>query len=294
MVRRCVRAKWLVVAIATMSVAYSLRLRHRAAVKARETEAAGVQLSEKRRAVQSGELKLPVRELERMFGGFIPQHLRTVEVRKEMETVCTFDPAEADTWATIPGGSRVQPLVPCRHWDASEQKIDCSIDRPPMGTPARDADNPLHSCSRSTFGGADSPWVKRQVSPAVPWTRHPRITFVSSLIDIGRYSRPRCKYLQYMRPLLRVNVSLVLYLEPWAVSAVTAARAHFGLSAQTEIRTVESWDTVPFYDKLPKMQEAVEKFYSEHARYGWQNGRNEHSYAEYDWINHAKVRSSNV
>ena len=89
---------------------------------------------------------------------------------------------------------------------------------------------------------------------------------------------------------MRANASLLLYLEPWAVSAVTAARAHFGLSAQTEIRVVKSWDTAPFSDKLPKWREDVEKFYFEHHKHGWKNGWVEHAYAEYGWLNHAKVR----
>jgi len=262
--------------------------RSRAAVRDREMEARAFEQSEKRRAVQAGELQLPAAEISRLFGGFIPPHLQTPEMQNELNVLCTFDSAEANTWASAPGGSPYEPLAACRHWNASEQRIDCSIDRPPSHNRAANQGD----CSRKTFGRADSPWQKRQVSSSVPSTRYPQMTFVSALIDIGRYNRPRCRYLQYMRPLLRVNVSLLLYLEPWAVRAATAARAHYGLLAETEIRVVESWDEVPFFDKLPRMRRAVDMFYFEHARYGYKNGAVEHQYAEYDWVNHAKVRSN--
>lgn len=276
--------------LAVMGLVYTLLQRRRAAELERHNFELAERRAGQRRAVLAGELQLPAGEIANLFGGFIPPSLRSAEIKKELDEVCTFDPAEADKWATIPGASLNEPLVPCRHWNESIQRIDCSIDRPPVWMHPRYAGKDFGDCSRSTFGRADSLWQKRNVDPVVPSTRHPKITFVSALIDIGRYHRPRCKYLQYMRPLLRANTSLLLYLEPWAVPAVTAARAHFGLSAQTEIRVVKSWDTAPFGNKLPKWREDVEKFYSEHHKHGWQNGMVEHVYAEYGWVNHAKVR----
>jgi hypothetical protein len=266
---------------------YALR-RYQTEARAREVEVYGLQRADKRRAVQSGQLILPADELSKLFGGFVPAHLQTAETKAAME-VCKFDPIEADTWATIPGGSPNDPLLPCRHWNSTEGKIDCALDGQPAWVSDRDAGKPRGDCSRATFGRPESAWPKRQVGAIVPSTRHPRITIVSALIDIGRYERPRCRYLQYMRPLLRVNASLVLYLEPWAVPAVTAARAYYGLSAQTAIRVVESWEDAPFSNLLPKMREAVDEFYYEHARHGFQNGKVEHEYAEYDWVNHGKV-----
>jgi hypothetical protein len=50
------------------------------------------------------------------------------------------------------------------------------------------------------------------------------MTFVTALIDIGRYNRPRCLYLEYMRGLLKVDVNMVIFIEPWAEQFVRDAR----------------------------------------------------------------------
>eukprot|EP01045_Picozoa_sp_COSAG04_P028644 COSAG04_NODE_4503_length_2048_cov_2.282709_1_plen_446_part_00 len=240
--------------------------------------------AEKRRKVQSGELVLTdAAEIANMFGGFIPAHLRTPEIRAEMEVPCTFDPASE--------AADVPPSAPCRHWDGENHRVDCDIDRQAVswepglvGTMGERKD-----CTRATFGHKDSIWPKRHVGPRVPADRFPKTTVVTALIDIGRHNRPRCRYLELMLPLLRVNSSIVMHIEPWAFEFVTAARAHYGLTAQTAVRVVRSWEEVPFSKLLPRMREAVDEHYFKHAAGGWQNGVLDHSYAEYDWINHAKV-----
>ena len=73
------------------------------------------------------------------------------------------------------------------------------------------------------------------------------------------------------------------------VAAYADRREHAGLLASTQVHVVKSWDEAPFEDMLPEMRAGAEKFFYEHAKHGWRNGLVEHSYAEYPWINHAKV-----
>ena len=111
-----------------------------------------------------------------------------------------------------------------QHWDSKKNQLDCALDGTSLGPHTGFVKKGLAGCQRESFGGPDSVRVKRQVSRGVPADRHPKMTFVTALIDIGRYNRPRCLYLEYMRGLLKVDVNMVIFIEPWAEQFVRDAR----------------------------------------------------------------------
>ena len=73
----------LLIATVLTCVTYMWVRRSRAAVRDREMEARAFEQSEKRLAVQAGELQLPAAEISRLFGGFIPPHLLNNRCRQE-------------------------------------------------------------------------------------------------------------------------------------------------------------------------------------------------------------------
>jgi len=121
-----------------------------------------------------------------------------------------------------------------------------------------------------------------------------RTTVVTALLNIGRTGRTLCDYVRYMDYILRWDVNLVIFVEAAAAPLIAELRNRTPalLEQRTVIHAVDPHDRgalLAYVDLLPEMRSAMDAHFVDHARGGWKNGYGEHVYAEYAWINHAKI-----
>jgi hypothetical protein len=212
-----------------------------------------------------------------LYSGFTPPWARTpawraaskADVASCYERIAKDPLYPADPW--------IQGAEP--HWDAARGRCDCS--RPV----ARYGDCALDDATSAAWSSAKS--AKRGDGEL-------RVTVVTALLNIGRKGRTLCDYVRYMEYILRWDVNLVIFVEAEAAPLVTRLRNRTPrlLKERTVIHAVDPNDRgalLAFVELLPRMREAIDAWFLEHALRGFASGRGEHSYAEYAWINHAKV-----
>ncbi|KAL1522989.1 hypothetical protein AB1Y20_017952 [Prymnesium parvum] len=171
-------------------------------------------------------------------------------------------------------------------------EASCSVDEV-IGAAGRTAGTAPHYDVRAGRRDCQLPYNEtrhacRTHDGATP-ERHPNVTVVTALFDIGRTNRPLCHYLRYMVNLLRMDVNLVVYASPETLIVVERVRAHYGFTNKTDLQAVISWASIPFGPLLPKMYSAVVNSFAGHFSHLFVAGLPEHIIPEYDLINAAKV-----
>ena len=127
--------------------------------------------------------------------------------------------------------------------------------------------------------------------PNAAIVRHPRVTFVTALYDLGRRDSDHtlCEYLGHLnRGLLSVHANLVVYTHPALAPTIRRIRKDFGLLNRTVVHAVRRED-IPFWSLRSEMQAAMYAKTLQNLRRAWKGGTQEHMIAEYDLIQHAKV-----
>ena len=119
-------------------------------------------------------------------------------------------------------------------------------------------------------------------------TRHPKVTFVTALYDIGRADRTACQYLEHMNNLLSVHVNLVVYTHPALVPTIRRIRDGFGLLNKTIVRGCRR-ENIPYWSLRAEMQSVMYWKTLHNLVRAWPGGVQERMIAEYDLIQHAKV-----
>eukprot|EP00747_Dinoflagellata_sp_TGD_P019497 gnl/TRDRNA2_/TRDRNA2_127211_c0_seq2.p1 gnl/TRDRNA2_/TRDRNA2_127211_c0~~gnl/TRDRNA2_/TRDRNA2_127211_c0_seq2.p1 ORF type:complete len:405 (-),score=36.68 gnl/TRDRNA2_/TRDRNA2_127211_c0_seq2:51-1265(-) len=180
-----------------------------------------------------------------------------------------------------PSCKHVRPLhwnlwrIGSPHFDDATGHCDCHGHCGPELCPASAPDEQEWGSSYCTLG------------TACP-DRSPRVTFVTSLVDVGREHRSYCSYLWEMSALLSSNINLVIFAERSGYAWIMRARRELGFASRTHIYLIDGLEDVPFYELLPRMQRAIMSSWHLHSAHGFRAGKPEHKIPEYGWINHAK------
>lgn len=144
----------------------------------------------------------------------------------------------------------------------------------PTAASCHDNDPPIEE------GAATSP------SPVI----HPRVTFVTSYIEIGKAGQASsdCYYLRPYAQWAQLSLNLTIFAAPEALPPLLAIRAHYGHASRTKGSPLHAWEEVPFGSMLPRMRANVLRTIWRSAATAFARGR-DMVIPEYGLINHAKL-----